>query len=166
MKLYEVSNKYIKAINFVKNLSEDQVEDYSEKIESMFKSIEATAKDKILAIAKILKNNELRQVAIDKEVKRLQAMKKTVKNKENSLKSYVLSQMDLLNIKNVDDDILPVSKRKTSSVNVYDESVLCNSFWREEIKRSPDKKAIKEAIKSGEDVDGACIKTGFRVKIG
>lgn len=58
-----------------------------------------------------------------------------------------------------------VSFRKSSSVRVLDEQAIPAAYMAEKVTRSPDKAAIKSAIKSGADVPGAALVDTLNVQI-
>ena len=67
----------------------------------------------------------------------------------------------------IEEPDIKVSTRKSESVSLDDESLLDKKFVKVEVitKQSPDKKAIKEAIKSGEEVKGARLCTNYSLQI-
>ena len=67
----------------------------------------------------------------------------------------------------IEEPDIRVSARKSESVLLDNESLLDKKFVRVEVitKQSPDKKAIKEAIKSGEEVKGARLCTNYSLQI-
>lgn len=56
-----------------------------------------------------------------------------------------------------------ISTRKSKSVSITDESLLEADFWR--IKAEPNKTAIKEALESGQEVQGALIVENYSLNI-
>lgn len=67
----------------------------------------------------------------------------------------------------IEEPDIKVSTRKSESVSLDDESLLDKKFVKVEVitKQSPDKRAIKEAIKSGEEVKGARLCTNYSLQI-
>ena len=67
----------------------------------------------------------------------------------------------------IEEPDIKVSTRKRESVSLDDESLLDKKFVKVEVitKQSPDKKAIKEAIKAGEEVRGAHLCTNYTLQI-
>lgn len=70
-------------------------------------------------------------------------------------------------VRKIEEPDIRVSARKSESVLLDDESLLDKKFIKVEVitKQSPDKKAIKEAIKSGEEVKGARLCTNYSLQI-
>jgi hypothetical protein len=50
-----------------------------------------------------------------------------------------------------------VSYRKTQAVKITDESLLPDTYIRRKVIEEPDKVAIREALKAGGKVAGACL---------
>ena len=52
---------------------------------------------------------------------------------------------------------LAVSYRKTQAVEIFDEDSIPTNFMRKKVTFEPDKTAIKDAIKKGEEIPGAML---------
>jgi len=119
---------------------------------------------------------------IDKEIKRLQAIKKSKQNKTqfliNRVDAFAKSQcmVEKDGIVDVDEEKLhkfklelphhKISYAYSTSVEVFDEDGLDKKYKRVTVEEKPDKTKIKQAINDGEVVDGAKIvkSLGIRVK--
>ena len=115
---------------------------------------------------------------IDKEIKRLQAEKKAREAKREWLKNrvdYFFVRQFIDENGNIDFEgihkyklVLPHSKisyRKSDSVEVTDIDKLPEEYIKTKIEKNPDKVAIKNAIKSGEEINGAKIVTNYNIQI-
>ena len=90
----------------------------------------------------------------DKEIKRLTERKKALQNAQERLKTTLKNAMVEFGIISIEGKTLKIGLRKSESVEVnLDE--LDDKFKR--IKVEADKVAIKNAIKSGEEVKGAFL---------
>lgn len=99
--------------------------------------------------------------AIKKEIDTLQKRKRTADNKADSLKNYLEYALDGEKFKT---PRLAVSYRKSEAVNITDFSRL-GEIYLNFPDPVPDKKAIKEAIKAGQEVEGAELVTKTSVQV-
>jgi hypothetical protein len=115
---------------------------------------------------------------IDKEIKRLTAEKSARIRKKEWLKNrvdYFVKRQFTDENGNIDEDgvhkyklELPHSKisyRKSDSVEVADLATLPEEYIKTKIEKSPDKIAIKNAIKDGKEIKGAKIVTNYNIQI-
>lgn len=103
---------------------------------------------------------------IDREIERLEERKAYVKKNKERMKTIVGSAMEEFGINKIKSETLQLSFRKSESVEVFDESLVDDKFKKIKTEISLDKTAIKNAIKNGEDVQGAKIveKNNLQIK--
>ncbi|MCE4965276.1 siphovirus superfamily [Staphylococcus chromogenes] len=93
--------------------------------------------------------------AIDKEIKRLQALKQQKQNFSDRLKNYLQEMLDVQGLQKFRTSTNYIYKRKNApSVHITDEKLLSNDYW---VSQAPklNKKQIKDDIKAGITVEGA-----------
>jgi hypothetical protein len=103
--------------------------------------------------------------AIDLEVKRLNALKKVRSNAAERLKANISSAMLLFEVEEIKTPLIKLNFRNSESVEITNEEVLADKFLVVKTTTSPDKKAIKDAIKNGEVVEGAVISYNKNLQI-
>ena len=103
---------------------------------------------------------------IDREIERLEERKAYVKKNKERMKTIVSSAMEEFGINKIKSETLQLSFRKSESVDIFDESLIDDKFKKVKTEISLDKTAIKNAIKNGEDVQGAKIveKNNLQIK--
>ena len=103
---------------------------------------------------------------IEREIERLEERKAYVKKNKERMKTIVGSAMEEFGIDKIKSETLQLSFRKSESVDVFDESLVDEKFKKVKTEISLDKTAIKNAIKNGEDVQGAKIveKNNLQIK--
>jgi len=113
--------------------------------------------------ALVIKQNEGEIDMIDAEIKRLQAAKKARENASKRLKEIMIQCMNLYGIKKIQSGTTTLSIRESKAVEILDESLIPNEFkeWKATIKKS----LISEALKEGEKVEGAELKTNQSLQI-
>jgi len=128
-------------------------------------ALEATKKEKFLAIAKMVKENIAMIKAFKEEEKAMATRRKSLEGKNISL-----SQWALLNMGEGDkfeDTQAKISYSKGSeSVEVLSLDNLDPKYITEKYTHTADKKALKEALKAGEFIDGVTLvrKAQLRIK--
>jgi len=143
---------------------EDVVEDKAE-LQLYLDGLNLQLKEKATNILKAIKNYEAPTIAIDEEIKRLQSLKKSYLSKVDSLKEYVAYNMTKNNIEKIETDIVTFSFRKSSAVEILDETLIPKEFIKKVVKESIDKTAIKKAISQGKEVVGAKIEERRNLQI-
>lgn len=134
----------------------------AEQLDLTKKDFELKAKDYAYVIKSVQDKKEL----FEKEIKRLEQIKKYFENTEDKLKEAVKNTMLVLGIDKFESDLITLSLTKSKAVDIYDPDLIPEEYKRTKITIEPDKIRIKEAIlKDGELVPGATIKENKNLKI-
>ncbi|EIA21402.1 siphovirus Gp157 family protein [Listeria fleischmannii] len=158
MKLHELSSKYEKLYQLADSIDEETFED-------TLQAIEEPLQEKAINVAKLILTWDDDISTLDNEIKRLQALKKSIVSRQNRTKEYLLFSLNKAGIKKVNDVKYPLTIRNNTKINVYDFSRLPDRFIRYK-PGEPDKIAIKKAINEKETVPGAEIIDTQTIKIG
>jgi hypothetical protein len=102
---------------------------------------------------------------IDNEIARLNKLKKVRSNLTDRLKNTVSSAMQLYEVEKIETPLIKLSFRNSESVEITNEQQLDACFIVTKTVTTPDKKAIKDAIKSGVFVEGATISYNKNLQI-
>ena len=102
---------------------------------------------------------------IDNEIARLNKLKKVRANLTDRLKNTVSSAMQLFEVEKIETPLIKLSFRNSESVEITNEQQLDACFIVTKTVSTPDKKAIKDAIKNGELVCGATISYNKNLQI-
>lgn len=127
----------------------------------MLEGLQMERDSKIENIALWIKNLLSDAEELDREKKKLADRQRTSENKAKSLKEYLSRFVDGEKFKT---PRVSISWRKSESVSVDDVSSVPDRFLKYS-DPTPDKTAIKKAIKSGEDVPGARLIEGKNIQI-
>lgn len=95
---------------------------------------------------------------LDKHIKHMQLKKAGLQAKADKLKDYLffnMKQSGINEIKSHDGTFIAKIVKNPVSVDVYDESLLDKKFIKQKITESVDKIALKKAIQTGEEINGA-----------
>jgi hypothetical protein len=88
-------------------------------------------------------------------------IKKTIERMETAISGA----MQLFQMDKIESPLIKLSFRKSESVEVINEAQLTEQFTTTKTTVTPNKTAIKEAIKNGEVVEGAVLVTNLNLQI-
>lgn len=163
MKLYEISDEYILAkIDLLRKLESGELDQqiFDDTLEGLAFDPET----------KMLNTAKLRQTALFERNAVAEVGKMNI-NRVKSYDTFIKRLDDYLAREMLRTDLRPkdaeiaLSLRKSASVEVVDESKIPPSFLREKREVLPDKKAIMEALKNGQEVPGAQIMYSHNLQI-
>lgn len=159
MNLFNIKQEYLALAH---QLSEGEV---TPELEQALIINEAQLQEKATNYGYVIKNFEYEVDAIDNEIKRLKELKERREKAIDRMKQSVTNAMQLYGIEKVESSFLKLSFRKSESVEVINEAQLLPEFTTTKVTTTPNKTAIKEAIKRGEVVEGAVLVTNQNLQI-
>lgn len=109
---------------------------------------------KIENVALWIKNLESDVLALKAEKEAFAARQKAAENKVDGLKKWLAAALQGDKFSTAK---CAISFRKSEQVDIRDESLLPKEFLKETITYKPDKTAIKEAIKAGQEISGCML---------
>ena len=153
MRLYELTQQF-KEIERMEDLDDQTMLDTLESIEGDFLA-------KGQNVAAYFQNLDADANALKEAESRISARRKAIENKSNSLKEYLLRNMQALGITKIECPEFSITLRKPSEIiEVYDESAVPDVYKVSEITTTTSKTLIKRQLKNGVEVPGARISTG------
>lgn len=161
--LYELAAEYRQALETLAELDlpEEVVED---TLEGLKGEIEVKATN----VAAFVRHLESLACAIKEAEEKMAARRKALEARAERIRSYLLNNMQACGITKIECPWFVVAIRKNPpSAEVVDERLLPERFLvaPPPPPPKPDKRAILEALKRGEDVPGARLAQGVRVEI-
>ena len=160
LSLYNIQQEYI-------SLAEQIIDNdglLSEEMEAALQINKDQLESKSQCYGFIVRQLEGECDMIDNEIKRLEAMKKSRGKTVDRLKESVSKAMQLYEIDKIETPTLKISFRKSESIEVEEESLIDEKFMTVKTTRTPNKTAIKEAIKNGEIVLGVTLKQNQNIQ--
>lgn len=151
MNLFNIKQEYINLVNTII----DNNGELSPELSQALAINETELKEKAINYGYVIRSFEYENDIIDAEIKRLKALKEQKEKAIQKLKDAVSDAMNLYGIEKVESPELKLSFRKSESIEISEN--LDKRFMIEKVTLQPDKVAIKEAIKKGEQVDGAVL---------
>ncbi|WP_439242373.1 siphovirus Gp157 family protein [Lonepinella sp. BR2474] len=157
MKLYELTEQYKNIAELLDNPEFTENED----VLTALQSVQDDFDHKVQQIVFLAKNIESEIDPIDQEIKRLQAMKKAKANSVDNLKGYLKHNLQTTGIHKVDCGLFKVAYRESaqSAVEIDEDLFLANNTSEDfvTVKITPNKTAIKQALKDGVEIPGAVL---------
>lgn len=139
--------------------------EFTPEIEQALAITQEQLQEKSLQYTYVIKNFEADSHAIDNEIKRLKAMKEAKDNAIDRMKEAVRNAMLASGIDKIESSLFKLSLRRSESVEVVNIDQLPESLTTVKKTVSADKIKIKEAIKAGQNVEGAVIIENFSLQI-
>lgn len=160
LRLYNIQQEYI-------SLAESIIDNdglLSEEMEAALQINKDQLENKSQCYGFIVRQLEGECDMIDNEIKRLEAMKKSRGKTVDRLKESVSKAMLLYEIDKIETPTLKISFRKSESIEIEEESLIDEKFMTVKTTKTPNKTAIKEAIKNGEIVLGVTLKQNQNIQ--
>ena len=151
MTLYELTDDYRNLLE----MAEDPDTDPEAFVDTL-EGIEGAIEDKADGYAKVIRTLEGDAAACDAESKRLRNKKQTIENNIKRMKQALQYAMEATGKTKFKTPLFSFGISKNPAAVVMDEGYIENIPKRFLIPQDPviDKKAIKEALKAGEDLEG------------
>lgn len=163
MNLYQIDKAYLDVIESGFSVDEETGELLF--TEEDLDSLQAEYSDKVDNIACYIKDLDSLNDSISKEIKALQERKKWNDTKAERLKGYITSSMKKRGLNKLESARNKVSFRKSTSVQVIDESLVDDDYMKVKIERSVDKKKVSEQLKKGQFVAGCILVENTNIQI-
>lgn len=160
--LYELSKEYTEALN---NFSVDEETGEVTFDKNKIDHIESDLKDKVDNIACFIKNLTALSDSIKAEKNALDERLKANDKKIEYLKKYLTSAMELAQMDRLETARNKITFRTSKKVIISDDDAVPEKYIKLEITSKVDKKAICEALKAGEVVNGCYLEVNNNIQI-
>ncbi|MGG5324344.1 hypothetical protein IGJ83_000720 [Enterococcus pernyi] len=145
--LYKLADDYNHVVDMADQLDDGTLRDTLDSIKGAF---DVKAEN----IAKVIKEVTGQAEMIDEEIKRLTQRKSAMKNNAKSMKLYLQEQMERVDTRKVQGELLTVAIQKnTPSVRVINERSIPEEFFIPQPAKL-DKKQLKAELKNGLNLEG------------
>ena len=161
--LYDIAAEYRQTADKLADLDLDE-QTIADTLEGMSGALELKAQNVVM----FARNLEATATAIKEAETAMAARRKAIENRAAGLRRYALSAMQVAGVQSIECPYFKLSVRKNPpAVEVFDAAQIPAQFMRtpEPPPPAPDKKAITEAIKAGQEVPGARLVSGERLEV-
>ena len=156
--LYDLTNQYQQLLELESEIDEQTFID-------TLQSIDEAIEDKAENLAKVIKEIESTVSVITNEISRLQSKKQALNNRVSNLKTYLQGEMEKVNKTKVKGELFTVNiQNNPPSLRVDRTDNIPKDFFIEQ-EPTLDKKALKEAVKNGEVIEGVELKQTRSLRI-
>ena len=121
--------------------------------------------EKAVAVAYACRSLDDYSARVGREIERLTAMKRRVERERDRVKSGLAAACEALGVEKVKGVYASISFRASEQTVIDDENALPEEFLTVKHTWTPNKTAIKDAIKSGRDVPGAHLEQRKNIQI-
>jgi len=157
--LFTIETEYLKLMDQIQEAEGEITEELAEQL----KINESQLQGKSIAYLEVIKQSEYDVVRIDDEIKRLQGIKKRNTTLVKNLRSRLLEAVNLFG--EFTSSTHTFGTRKSSSIEVDNVNSLPSEYKVVKVTEQADKKALKEAIKAGEEIEGVELVEKLNLKI-
>jgi len=149
--LYEITQDQLAIYEEVESLDGELTEEMQEAL----RINEGQLQSKGIAYLEVIKQRKSYIARIDDELKRLQALKKASNRLVDNLEFNLLEAQKTFGDFEV--GLTTITTRKSESIEVEDVNSLPKEFKVIKVVETADKKLLKEAIKSGREIEGVSL---------
>jgi hypothetical protein len=161
--LYEIAAEYRTDLEKLADLDLDD-----QTMEDTLESMGGELQTKAQSVACFIRNLEATAFAIKQAELNMAARRKALENRADRVKDYLHASMKVAGVEKIECPLFRLSvKNNPASVEVYEPGLIPPQFMRqaEAPPPAPDKSAIKEAMKAGQEVPGCRLTSGTRLEI-
>lgn len=163
MSLYAISQEYRALVDHLMDTQTDE-QAIADTLEAESYPLEVKAQN----VAYAIKNLEATADAIYDAEKEMAERRKAIEKRAANLREYTKTCMEIAQVQKIECLHFALTiKKNPASVDIFEQALIPAKFMRqpEPPPPAPDKKAIAEAIKAGEEVPGAILTQGSRLDI-
>lgn len=169
MNFYDVTKDYIERMEYLElgiNAETGEMSEDKNQLAIWNQELTQDLKNKSANIIAVVRNQELTIEALDTEIERLKGLKKLRENQLNKFKDYIKNVMLVNQIEKIDTVLGTIKFTKSTSTEIYDESLIDKKFIEIVTTEKISKEKIKSALKAGEEVQGARLIVNKNLKVG
>jgi len=157
--LYKIETEYLSLLNQV----EEAEGEITEEVDQALTINKAQLQTKTLAYIDFIDNTNSFIDRIDKEIKRLQSIKKTKQNLVNRLEGKLVEAVTVFG--EITAQNYTVKNRESQAVIITDLTKLPKEYTTTKVEIVADKTAIKKALAEGKEIPGAYIEVRQNLNI-
>lgn len=163
MKLYEIKDAMVDTLDIFLESEQEEIDRdfYSETMEYLKEELS----NKSSGIIKYLSNLDAEALTIKCEIDRLTKAKKSRERKSESLKSYLVNTMQILEKTKIETDLGTYGIRKSTALKILDMNKIPQEYIRRKEELTVDKRGLTGFIKNGEAVEGAALVENYSLHI-
>jgi hypothetical protein len=149
--IFNIKQEYVELLNQLEEVEGELTPELEAALVISREELETKAAGYAYVVNKLQADEDV----IASEIERLKALKASKAKNIERLKTSVRDAMVLFDVVKIETPLMVLSLRKSEETIITDETIVAGEYMREKITLTPDKTAIKKAIKEGKKVEGA-----------
>jgi len=151
--LYQIKDKRLELLSLA-----EESEDMAQAVADTMESIDGEFEDKAISLISVVSNMSGDVLAINSEIKRLEARKKSIENRQDSMTDYLKTNMEASGINKIACPLFTITLAKGRDVvQVDDLDSIPADYLNIKTSMTPMKKEILAKLKEGRKVPGASM---------
>lgn len=163
--LRNISESYLAIRDELLNTIDEETGEVNAEVLERLNSMQESLLVKAQNVALVCLELRDRKEAIKREIERLQSLLKRAESGEEWLKGYLSETMSSTGYERIEGVFTKISFRSSEETVIDNMDELPKEFIKEKVTYTPDKTAIKVAIKSGQQVNGAHLEKKKNLQI-
>ena len=153
LSLYEITDEMAQVEKAIYDTLDQETGEVNGDLVEIYKNLQIAQEDKLKGYIDVInKSDDIVELGL-KEIDRIKKVIDRHKNLQERLRGTLAQVLEVG--KKYDLGLHQIAWRKSEAVEIDNEELLPKEYLKEKITYTPDKTAIKEAIKSGKEVQGA-----------
>lgn len=163
--LYNLATEYQELYTTLVSTADEETGEVDVDIAAALANVQGTFEEKAIATATVSRmlGNTVEEVS--KEIDRLKRLKAHLEREDGRVREYLKMAMEMTGTEKVQGISASISFRKSEQTVIDNEVELPEEYITVKTTYTPNKTAIKAAIKAGNDVPGAHIETVMNLQI-
>lgn len=164
-KLYQLAAEYNELFLALMDSADEETGEVGVDIAAAVGKAQGTFEEKAVATATVARMLGNESEKIGSEIARLTAMKQHIDRERERVTSYLSNACEMTGTRIIRGIYANISFRRSEQTVIDNEDEIPEEFVKVKLTRTPDKAAIKAAIKAGKEVAGAHIQTVQNIQI-
>ena len=163
--LYNLATEYQELYTALVSTADEETGEVDVDIAAALANVQGTFEEKAIATATVSRmlGNTVEEVS--KEIDRLKRLKAHLEREDGRVREYLKRAMEMTGTEKVQGISASISFRRSEQTVIDNEGELPEEYITAKTTYTPNKTAIKTAIKAGNDVPGAHIETVMNLQI-
>lgn len=155
MTLFEIDRKIAEAIEKLFDSVDEETGEVDAGSAKELDELQEARNAKLDGCGAYIKNLDAEVEALKAEAKKLTERARIKQNRADRLREYVSMALTSAGQDKFESNRVVFSFRTSQQVRITSEAELPEEYWKTKTEKSPDKDAIKKALKAGQEITGA-----------
>lgn len=163
--LYKLGEEYVNLYNALIETADEETGEVDVDISAALADVQGSFEEKAVATATVVRMLNNTADDVNAEIKRLTGMKKHLERETERVKDYLTQVCEMTGTESIKGISASISFRKSEQTIIDNEEAIPDEYMTVKTTYTPNKTAIKAAIKAGKEIDGAHIEVVKNIQI-